>query len=127
MLTRQTAGMLWGGRILTAIPALMLTASGVMKLMQPPQVLEGFVKFGYQQSSLIPIGIVELACTALYLIPKTSVLGAILLTGYLGGAVATHVRVSDPWFVPFGAGVLVWAGLFLREQRIRDLIPFLRS
>lgn len=124
MLTKQTAGMLWAGRILTALPALLLTFSGVMKLMQPPEVVEGFVKFGYQQSALTPIGIVELLCTAIYLIPKTSILGAILLTGYLGGAVATHVRVSDAWFGPFGVGVLVWAGLFLREQRVRDLIPF---
>ena len=119
--------MIWAGRIVSTLPVLILVFSGVMKLASPPAVVEGFSKFGYPQRLLVPLGIVEIGCTIVYLIPRTSVLGAILLTGYLGGATATHVRVLDPSFVmPFLAGVLVWLGLFLREQRLRPLIP-LRS
>ena len=84
---------LWAGRILSALPVLLLLLSGVMKLVKPAPVLEGLVRLGYPASLALPIGLVELACTAIYVIPRTSVLGAILLTGYLGGATATHVRV----------------------------------
>lgn len=118
--------MLWGGRILSALPALMLLFSGVMKLMKPAPVLQEFVRLGYQESAILGIGILELACLALYLIPRTAVLGAILLTGYLGGATVTHVRIGDPFIAPVVMGVLLWGGLFLRDERIRALIP-LRS
>ena len=97
-----------------------------MKLMKPAPVVQGFAHFGYPESLALSIGILELACTVVYVIPRTSVLGAILLTGYLGGATATHVRIGDPFFVPVGLGVLVWGGLFLRDDRLRALIP-LRS
>jgi len=116
----------WGGRIASAVPVLMLLFSAFMKFSQPPSFVEGFTKFGYQMNQAVTIGIVELLCTVLYLIPRTSVLGAILLTGYLGGAVATHVRIGDPAFV--GAlffGILVWVGLYLRDPRIRTLVPLL--
>jgi hypothetical protein len=117
----------WAGRIISAIPVLMLLFSGVLKLIKPASVLEGFARFGYPESLVRALGIVELTCTVVYLIPRTSVLGAILLTGYLGGAVATHVRIGDPSFImPFILGVMVWAGLFLRDDRLRALIP-LRS
>lgn len=92
-------------------------------------VIEGSVKLGYSESVIIPLGTVLIACTVLYLIPRTAVLGAILLTGYLGGAVATHVRVGDGIFpVAFGVtfGVLLWLGLYLRDARLRELVP-LRS
>lgn len=86
--------------------------------------MEGFTKFGYPESLLRVLGIVELTCTIIYLIPRTAVLGAILLTGYLGGATATHARVSDPSFVmPVICGVLIWLGLYLRDLRVRALIP----
>ena len=86
--------MVWAGRILSTLPVLMLLMSGVMKLLQPPDLVEGFAKLGWPVSVAVGLGIVELACTVLYAIPRTSVLGAILLTGYLGGAIATHVRIA---------------------------------
>jgi len=119
-------GMLWAGRIMTALAALFLLMDGVMKLMKPDFVVEKTVQLGYPESVILGLGIVLLACTVLYLIPPTSVLGAILLTGYLGGAVATHVRVEDglfPVLFPAIMGALLWGGLFLRDGRLRDLIP----
>lgn len=117
----------WTGRIVTWLPALFLLVDGLAKLFKPRQVLEGTVKLGYSESVIIPLGIILIACTVLYLIPRTAVLGAILLTGYLGGAVATHVsRLGDGWFgVVFAVtfGVLLWLGLYLRDARIRDLLP----
>ncbi len=122
-----TKPILWAGRVLSAIPVLMLTMSAVMKLMHTPQVIEGFVgKFGYPEGTLLAIGVVELICAVTYAVPQTAVLGAILITGYMGGATATHVRVSDPWIAAVGLGVVAWAGLFLREPRLRALLP-LRS
>jgi DoxX-like protein len=86
--------------------------------------VEGTARLGYPVGLVVPIGIVLLACIAVYLIPRTSVLGAILLTGYLGGATATQVRLENPWFLfPVGVGVLIWGGLFLRDDRLRALIP----
>ena len=118
--------MFLAGYILSALPVLMLLFSGVMKLLKPASVMEGFVRLGYPESLALGIGIVELACAALYVIPRTSVLGAILLTGYLGGATATHLRIGEPFFAPIVLGVLVWGGLFLRDERLRTLLP-LRS
>jgi uncharacterized protein YndB with AHSA1/START domain len=117
---------IWAGRILSALPVLMLLLSGVMKLVKPAPVVEGFTHLGYPESLSLGIGILELVCTVLYVIPRTSVLGAILLTGYLGGATATHVRVGEPFFAPVILGVLIWGGLVLRDSRLRDLLP-LRS
>jgi len=115
---------LWVGRVLSALPVLMLSFSAVMKFSRSPQVMEGFVgKFGYPEGTLLPIGVVELFCALLYAVPRTSVLGAILITGYMGGATATHVRVSDPWFMAVLLGVVAWAGLYLREPRLRALLP----
>ena len=115
---------LWAGRIISALPALLLLFSGVAKLMKPVPIVQGFAHFGYPETLIFGIGILEIACTIVYLIPRASVLGAILLTGYLGGATATNVRVGDPlFFVPAVLGVLVWAGLFLREDRLRALLP----
>lgn len=118
--------MLWAGRIISALPVLLLLFSGMMKLMKPPSVMEGFVRLGYPESLALGIGIVELACVAIYLVPRTSVLGAILLTGYLGGATATHLRIGEPVFAPIILGTMIWAGLFFRDVRLRALIP-LRS
>ncbi len=117
----------WPGRIVSWLPALFLLVDGVAKLFKPAPVLEGTIKLGYSESVIIPLGIVLIACTALYLVPRTAVLGAILLTGYLGGAVATHVsRLGDGWFgVVFAVtlGVLLWLGLYLRDARVRELLP----
>ena len=130
-MTTQTAPVsktvLWAGYILSALPALLLIFSAIMKLLKPAPIVEGFAKYGYPETLIITLGIVELACAIIYLIPRTSVLGAILLTGYLGGATATNVRIGDPsFFMPVIVGVLVWGGLYLRDPRLRALIP-LRS
>jgi hypothetical protein len=120
---------LWTGYIISALPALFLIVDGILKLFKPALVVEATVKLGYPESSIVGIGLLLLVCTVLYLIPQTAVLGAILLTGYLGGAVATHIRVSDTWFTiffPVILGALLWLGLFLRDERLRSLIP-LRS
>ena len=117
--------MLWSGRVMSAVPVLLLVMSGVMKLAKPQSVVDGFVHLGFPLSQLGGLGVLELLCTAIYLIPRTSVLGAILLTGYLGGATVTGLRVGDPTFpMPAILGVLVWGGLFLRDPRVRALIPF---
>jgi len=122
--------MLWTGRILSGLLGLLLLADSVGKFVKPAAVVEGTVRLGYHESIILPLGIVLFACTVLYLIPRTSLLGAILLTGYLGGAVATHARVGDPLFshilFPVYLGVMIWGGLFLRDDRLRALLP-LRS
>ena len=117
---------LWGGYIMSAIPVVLLLMSGVMKVMVQPTAVEGFAHLGYPESVAFEIGIVEIACLILYLIPQTAVLGAILLTGYLGGAVASHVRISEPFTGAVVLGVLIWGGLYMRDARLRALIP-LRS
>jgi hypothetical protein len=102
----------------------MLFFSGSMKLVKPEDVVKGFEHLGYPEHLALTLGIVEIGCTLVYLIPRTAVLGAILLTGYLGGAIATHVRVLEmQFFVPLVLGVLIWGGLFLRDPRMRALIP----
>ena len=117
---------LWIGRIVTGLLILFLLFDGVMKLVKPAVVVEGTVRLGYPENTIIPIGLALLAATILYAIPRTSVLGAILLTGYLGGAVATHVRAGGTAFeilFPVIMGVFVWGGLYLRDARLRSFIP----
>ncbi len=117
---------LWTGRILSAVPALLLLFSAVMKLMYAPGLEEGFAHLGLPISLRIPLGILELACTIVYLIPRLAVVGAILLTGYLGGAILTHLRVGDPYFMQIVLATVIWGGLYLREPRLHTLLP-LRS
>jgi hypothetical protein len=121
---------LWIGRVFSALGVAFLLLDGVFKLLKPPQVVEATAKLGYSAGIITPLGILLLACLALYLIPRTSVLGAILLTGYLGGAVAAHTRVGDPLFshilFPTYIAALLWLGLYFREARLRALVP-LRS
>lgn len=115
------------GWVVAVIPAGMLTMSGVMKLMRPPEVMEGFEKFGFRESVILPLAIVELSCVAVYLFPRTAVLGAILVTGYLGGATVTHVRAGDPAFtvaVPVALGMAAWLALVLRDGRVRGVVPW---
>jgi hypothetical protein len=115
---------LWIGRILSALPILLMLLSASMKLMRQPLVLDQMAgKFGYPESTAVPIGLVELACVVVYLIPRTAVLGAALMTAYLGGAIATHVRVGDAFVPPLVLGVCAWAGIYLREERLRQLLP----
>jgi DoxX-like protein len=116
------------GWIMTLLPVALMTFSAVSKLLKTTQVLEGFSQLQVPEHLLIPIGLLELGCLAVYLFPWTSVLGAILLTGYLGGAVLTHLRVGDPKFImPAILGVVAWGGIFLREPRLRALIPLRRE
>ncbi|MCA9417828.1 MAG: DoxX family protein [Candidatus Omnitrophica bacterium] len=113
----------WGGWVLSILPVLMLLMSATMKFLQPPEAVEGFEHLGYPLSVSIPLGVVELGCAIVYLIPQTSVLGAILLTGYLGGATASHVRVEEAFYIPIALGVMIWLGLYLRDPRLRRLVP----
>lgn len=113
----------WVGRILSGLPVLMLLFSGVMKFSGTPDLAKGFEHLQLPISMAVPLGILELSCTLVYLIPRTSVLGAILLTGYMGGAVLTHLRVGDPFWVQVLVGVALWGGLYFREPRLQQLIP----
>ena len=117
---------LWAGRIISGLLTLFLVVDGVMKLLKPAVVVEATRQLGYPESDIVGIGVVLLVCTLLYVFPRTSILGAILLTGYLGGAVASHVRVSGKWSnVVFALvfGCLVWVGLWLRDIRVRTILP----
>jgi hypothetical protein len=119
-------GMLWTGRTLSALTALFLLMDGVMKLVKPAPVMEATARLGFPVSSLTGIGLVLIACTLLYAIPRTSILGAALLTGYLGGAVASQVRAGSSGFetlFPVVFGIIVWGGLWLRDGRLRELLP----
>ncbi len=119
--------MIWIGWLLSVLPSLMLLLSGGMKLVKPEEVVKGFEHLGYPEHLALALGVVEIGCTLVYLVPRTAALGAILLTGYLGGAVATHVRLLEMQFLaPLVLGVLVWGGLFLRDPRVRALIPIRR-
>lgn len=127
---RASKQALWAGRVISTLCVLFLGFDGVAKLFLPAPVVEACGRLGIPVDIVPGIGMLLLACTAVYAVPRTAVLGAILLTGYLGGAVATHVRVGDPPFpVAFAAlfGGLVWFGLFLRDARLRALIPLRKS
>lgn len=121
---------LWSARILSALAALFLLFDAVIHMAKPAPVADAFARLGYPLSASLGIGILELVCVVLYVIPRTAVLGAVLLTGVLGGAVATHLRVGSPLFeayiFPFLVGLLVWGGIWLRDVRLRALFP-LRS
>ena|SRR5438105_116138 len=119
---------IWTSRVLSAIPVLMLLFSGTMKIMHGPQVVEAFTgKYGWPDGLLVTIGVIEVLCTLLYVVPQTAVLGAVLMTGYLGGAIATELRIGSPNFIgPLLFGVFVWGGLWLRELRLRPLMPLRR-
>jgi DoxX-like protein len=120
---------LWTGRVLSGLAVLFLLFDAVFKLVKPTPapVVDAFNKLGYPPTLAVNIGLLLLACVVLYVIPRTAVLGAILLTGYLGGAVATNVRVGNPLFshilFPVYMGLFIWGGLYFREQRVRALIP----
>lgn len=121
---RTKPWMLWTGRVLSAIPTLILLVFGAFALTKAPPVIAGMKQFGYAESTIVPVAILEIASAVIYAIPRTAMLGAILMTGYLGGAVATHVRIGDPgWPMALFMGILVWLGLYLRDARVRELVP----
>ena len=116
------------GYVLTALVALFLTFDTVMKVLRLAPAIQGTTELGYPADAVVWIGMIELVCVGLYLAPRTSVLGALLLTGYLGGAIATHVRVGSPLLshalFPVYVALVLWGGLYLRETRLRALLPF---
>ena len=115
--------LIWIGRIISGLLVSLLTISAVMKLMGGTGVTEGMAHWGLPASLRVPLGILEFSCVVLYLIPTTSVTGAILLTGYIGDAIITHLRISEPIYIQIVLGVLIWLGLYLRESRLKALIP----
>jgi DoxX-like family len=120
--------MLWTGRIMSAVPVLLTLFGAVMKVAKVAAAVEGMTRAGIPERLVAPIGVLELICVATYVIPRTSVLGAILLTGLLGGATVTTLRIGDPtWPMPVALGMMAWGGLYLRDVRLRALIPLRRS
>jgi len=117
----------WTGRVITGLVSLLFLFSAAMKFMGWAEVKEGMAHLGLPESMIIPLGILEAACTVIYLIPATSVLGAILLAGYIGGAICTHWRVGDPFLPQVAIGLVVWLGIYLREPRLKALIPLRKS
>jgi len=128
----NTKAALWTGRVLSGLVILFLTVDGAIKLVPWPVVTQTMDRIGYGSSDGLAraLGVISIACTVLYAIPPTSILGAILLTGYLGGAMASHVRIGSPLFTHtlFGLylGLMVWGGLWLRDRNLQTLIPFRR-
>ena len=115
---------LWVGRVISALMIVLMLIDAGIKILKLPAAVEGTVRLGYPASTVLPIGVIALVCVLLYGIPRTSILGAILLTGYFGGATATQVRVQDAWYIfPPVLDVLIWVGLYLRDDRLRTLIP----
>ena len=129
--SRIGSGSVWTGRVLSGLAVAFLTFDAVMHLVQPPFVVAANDKLGFSPTVVLTLGIIQLLSLAAYLVPRTAVLGAVVWTGYLGGAVATHVRIGSPLFshVLFGAyiGVLAWGGLWLRNPRLRALFPIVRG
>lgn len=122
--TKPSKAQFWIGWVLSAIPSLMLLSGGIFAWLRTPQVVEGTAHAGWPPSLLPVLGSVEILCIVLFLIPRTAVFGALLLTAYFGGAVAAHVRIGETqWVVPVVFGIIVWAAMLLREPRLRALLP----
>lgn len=116
----------WTGRVITGLVSLVFLFSGVMKFLGGAELKEGIAHLGLPESMIIPLAILEITCTVVYLISPTSVLGAVLLTGYIGGAICTHWRVGDPFLPQVGIGLVIWLGIYLREPRLKALMPLRR-
>ena len=115
--------LIWGGRVISGLLACLLAMSAAMKLVGGREVIEGFARMGLPESLRVPLGVLELVCVLVYVFPATSVMGAILLTGYVGGAIVTHLRIGEPVVFQIALGLLVWLGLYLRESRLKSLLP----
>ena len=114
---------LWVSWVISVLVSLLFLLSAFLKLKDGPEVMKGIAHLGIPESMVVPLSILEITCVLVYLIPATAVLGAILLTGYIGGAMCTHWRVGDPFYLHIVLGLLVWLGLYLRETRLKPLIP----
>lgn len=125
---RASKAMLWTGYVVSALPVLALLFAGSVKLTKSPQMIQGMAQYGFPANLVLVIGILEVGCTIIYVIPRTAVLGAILMTAFLGGATVANVRLGNPSYaITVILGVLVWAGLYLRDTRVRELIPLRRK
>lgn len=113
----------WAGRVISILASLVFLMSAFMKVKGGAEVTQGMAHLGLPESLILPLAILEISCVVIYLIPRTSVLGAVLLTGYIGGAICTHMRVGDPFFIQVALGIFVWLGLYLREDRLKKLLP----
>lgn len=118
---------MWTGRVISALIGLVFLFSAFMKIRGGSEIAEGIRQLGLPESMLVPLSILEAACAVIYLIPPTAVVGAILLTGYIGGAMCTHWRVGDPFYIHILLGLLVWFALYIREGRLKALIPLRKS
>ena len=118
---------LWAGRIMSGLAVAFLIVDAGFKLVQPPMAIQANAELGYSASVILPIGLIEIACLIVYLVPQTAVFGAVLWTGYLGGAIATHVRVGNPLFshtlFPIYVALLIWGGIWLRDEKLRAVFP----
>ena len=119
----SSKSLVWAGRVVSVVGALPFVPSALMKLLGHPEVLKGMAHLQLPESMILPLGILELLCVVVYAVPRTAVLGAILLTGYLGGAMLTHLRIGEPVYMHVVLGVMLWLGVYLREPRLRALIP----
>jgi hypothetical protein len=127
--TSDSKTRIWVGRAVSTLVVLFSAFDGLAKVIKEPHVVAASADFGFSSNEIVLIGALMLACTLLYAIPRTAILGAVLLTGYLGGAVASNIRVGHPVFqciFPVIFAALAWGGIFVREQRLRALIPFRR-
>ena len=120
--TRSATATIWTARVLTSLLVLFLFVDGAGKVLRFAPYVEGTARVGYPSSCLVPLGLVLIACTILYVVPGTAIVGVILLTGYLGGATATHVRIGEPFLFPVVFGVLLWVSLYVRDARVRALL-----
>ena len=124
---KSKSKMVWAGRVISILVVLPFIASVIGKLMGGAEVSAGMAHVGIPESLLLPLAVIEGLCVVIYLIPQTCVLGAILFTGYIGGTIVTHLRLSENVIMQISLGVLVWLGLYLRDGRIRELIPLRKS
>ena len=113
----------WIGRVLSGLASVPFIMSSAMKFVGGPEVTQGMAHLGLPEPLAVPLAILEIACVVVYMIPATSVVGAILLTGYMGGAICSHWRVGDPVFIQIAIGIVIWLGLYLREGRLKALVP----
>jgi hypothetical protein len=123
----SSRALVWTGRVVSFLAALPFVPSAAMKLIRHPEVIRGMAHLQLPESMAVPLGILELSCVLVYAVPQAAVLGAILLTGYIGGAMLTHLRIGEPIFAHVVLGLLVWLGLFLREPRLRALLPLRKA
>jgi hypothetical protein len=118
--------LVWTGRVISVLASLVFLFSAFMKLKGGPELSQGMAHLGLPDKLVVPLAILEISCVVIYLIPNTAVLGAILMTGFIGGAICTHLRVGDPFIVQIVLGILIWLGIYLREDRLKPIVP-LRS